>query len=175
MRMLLAILLFLCAVAFALRPHSVGAQSRQDTMDRVQFGSKLYDNHRELTYWGNATLSLRNYHHGTEDADRLKLLAPAESERFSRRPSADLQSHFNAEFNRLFGDLPFHDLSIGSDERFNAFWNQYKDLPPGERADRWRAAEAPRAGPRPAPPRPPPRPRYRAATGWRRDGCPRPR
>jgi hypothetical protein len=130
-----------CAL-FLLFPQESIAQDKSEEMDRIRWGSKIYDNHREITYWGFATLTVSDYHYGDDSADRLKLLAPIQTDRpYDRRPSADLQSHFNGEFKRLFGDLPFNDLLVGRDERFDALWKQYKDLPPSERAERFRAAE----------------------------------
>jgi len=126
------------------------AASSSELIAAAKYGSESYADWRQITYWGRASLSVRDYEYGSGDSEFLKLIVkPRTSSLSDKNPRDDIQKHFLTEFRRLFGDLPFHDLNEGWNKRREQFrrdnpqWDILKnpnfDLIEAE--DAWEAAE----------------------------------
>jgi len=116
---------------------SFGSDPKEEELERMIYGSDTYEQHREITYWGIAHLTISDYHHRSGDVEYLKLVVKDESSVLpSDRPRRDIEEHFFKEVKRFFGDLPFHDVKKGWDERLEKFrQNQGKDVEMFEAAE----------------------------------------
>ncbi len=101
---------------------SLGYAVSNEEADRIHYGGDWYDNHREITYWGQLHLGIMDYHYGSDDAKHLKLVV--KEKKLEGRPRDDIQLYFMNEFKKFFGDLPFRDLDQGRDERFRKFLDE---------------------------------------------------
>lgn len=103
-----------------LAARSFGASS--DEIDAIMYGGESYKDYRQITYWGVASLSLRDYEYGSGDSESLNLIVKQKTSSISEENLRDdIQKHFLTEFKRLFGDLPFHDLNEGRVKREEQF------------------------------------------------------
>jgi hypothetical protein len=104
--------------------------------DRIKYGSSRYDGHREVAYWGQAKLEIYDYRYGLGDAESLELVV--KTGQYNRlEPVPALRDHFMAEFRRLFGRLPFHDLEAGREERWKKFFDENRALDDAEFSEKW--------------------------------------
>ena len=145
---LAAVLTALVIAIFVGVQHASGqqtAESAGDRIDRSKYGSKYHDKYREISYWGIAQVTVRDYRYGAGDAERLKLLAKDTTDKYGRLiVAAEIREHFLKEFRRLFGDLPFNNLETGRSERWDKFYEENRKLteaPGMEFHERWEAAE----------------------------------
>lgn len=77
-----------------------------------------YDKYRAIRYWGRKSLEIRDFTNSTGDAKFLGLCDYPPYKSYEPKPDKDLLDHFNKEFERLIkGDLPFHDTTIGAQDR----------------------------------------------------------
>lgn len=101
---------------------SFGSDPKEEELEKMNYGSGTYEQHREITYWGVAQLTISDYHQRSGDVEYLKLVVKDESSVLpSERPRGDIEEHFFKEVKRFFGDLPFHDVKKGWDERLEKF------------------------------------------------------
>lgn len=107
-------------VMVGLAARSFAASSEE--IDAITYGSKTYDDERQISYWGIVSLSLSDYNNGLGDAEFLKLVVRDKTKFItSDIPRDDIKKYFLTEFRRLFGDLTFHDLEEGRDNRLQQF------------------------------------------------------
>ncbi len=77
-----------------------------------------YQEYRDIKYWADKRIDIRDQNYGSGDALSLKLVSKG---KYSTKPSKEIVDHFNNEFNRLIkGDLPFHNAK---DEAFHRSFN----------------------------------------------------
>lgn len=147
----------LVMIGFAARSFAASPEEIQESIDRIKYESDHYDNERKITYLGAITLSIYDYttlfdDFSEKDSEFLKLIVKEKdtTKSFfpSTRPRDDINSHFLAEVNRLFRDLPFHDLNEGRKKRLEQFrrdnpqWDYDKpNVEIGQAMDAFNAAE----------------------------------
>jgi len=116
-------LLILCMITFSLFITGNARAISAEDAEAIQYGSKYYDKLRAVTYWGKLYLSVQDYLYSSGDTEVLKLAVKGK-DKFDTTPIPELSSHFRKEFERLFGDLLFHDLDEGHDQRWNKAYNE---------------------------------------------------
>ena len=80
---------------------------------------------RRITYWGQIKLFMHNLHFGSGDTAALKILTK-EKGTGPEIPIPEIAIHFKNEFERLFGDLPYHDVDEGRSERWEKDYLEHK-------------------------------------------------
>jgi hypothetical protein len=136
--MLIRVLLVVLLIASF--PMAAFAEDKQEEIERIRWSGDYYDKYRQIAYWGYATLMISDYKYGTRDAERLKLIVKGKDYQSDLTTPA-IKDHFDREFRRYFGDIPFNDLDHGRDGRLNRHLKEMGNLPIGESRDRWEAAE----------------------------------
>lgn len=114
-------LIIAVVIIFGFASRAWGATSSEE-FDAIMYGSESYTPWRQITYWGRASVSVRDYEYGLGDSEFLKLIVKDKTKPYpSDRPRDDIERHFLTEFRRLFGDLPFNDLEKDRDKRLVQF------------------------------------------------------
>jgi hypothetical protein len=100
--------------------------SARASPDDELYAYKEYDNYRAITYWGRISVYIDDYAYGSGDANFLGLTAKKPNSVLTD-PEPEIKEHFMTEFKKYFGDLPFHNVDEGKDERLRKFLRSGKD------------------------------------------------
>jgi hypothetical protein len=138
MKRIFALLLMLSLSTFCVDVQT--ATRDPEEMDKIIYGAEGYNDYREITYWGLAEFTIRDYHYQTRDAEALKLVVKQGGIQ-QDPPRPDLRDHFIQEFRKFFGDLPFRDVKAGWDERFYKFQRENGGQFTPELMDKFEATE----------------------------------
>jgi len=86
----------------------------------------FYHKYRAIKYWARKYISVSDYNSKTGDSRYLKLTYKIPKKKVGEETNKEIVAHFYKEFKRLIkGNLPFHDIDEGRDDRFAGLYKKY--------------------------------------------------